>query len=439
MPTVLQPSPFTAGEIGGKIRGQAQTYGGKMKLTDTACKSAKAKNAAYKRFDGGGLYLEVMPNGSKLWRVKYRYLNKEKRLSLGAYPLVTLAEAREGRDEIKKLLAKDIDPATAKRDKKSEIIRNAENTFKAVALEWHEAKKSSCSEGYAQKVMRRLEMHVFPYIGSRPISQIEPPELLEDCLRKVEKAGALDMAGRVRQVCSEVFRYGIQTGKCKRDAAADLKGALKTGKTEHFRTLDLKDLPGFLRALERNEARLFERTRRAIKLSLLTFCRPGEIRQAKWSDIDLKEAQWSIPAEVMKSRRDHIVPLSKQAMEILEAQKKETGRINTDYVFPSQVYPQKCMSDGTVNRAIERLGFGEAMVAHGVRALARTTIREKLGYESEIIEKQLAHRTRNPLGEAYDRTQFLPQRKKMMQHWADYLDVAEKEEVAVVVPLKKRA
>lgn len=394
-----------------------------MKLTDKACKNAKPEGKSYKRFDGGGLFLEVMPNGSKLWRLKYRYLGKERRISLGTYPLVTLAEAREGRDEIKKLLAKDIDPATAKRERKSEIVRNAENTFKAIALEWMDVQKERWSQGYTNKVKRRLEMHVFPHIGNRPIAQITPPELLE-CLRKVEKSGALDMAGRAREVCGQVFRFGIQTGKCERDCAADLKGALKAGKTEHFRTIDAKEIPAFLQALDRNEARIFERTRRAIRLSLLSFCRPGEIRQARWSDIDFEEALWIIPGDKMKSRRDHIVPLSRQALVVLKEQKEEIGHINTDFVFPSQIRPKQSMSDGTVNRAIERLGFGETMVAHGVRALARTTIREKLGYESEVIEKQLAHKTKNPLGEAYDRTQFLDKRRKMMQHWADYLDAA---------------
>jgi NAD(P)-dependent dehydrogenase (short-subunit alcohol dehydrogenase family) len=241
-------------------------------------------------------------------------------------------------------------------------------------------------------MLRRLEMHTFPHIGNRPIAEITPPELLE-CLRKVEKAGHLDMAGRTKQVCGQVFRYGIQTGKCERDAAADLKGALKPHKKQHFRTIDEKDIPAFIRALERNQARLFERTRRAIWLSLLTFLRPGEIRQAQWSEIDLEGKKWVIPAIKMKGRKDHVVSLSNQAVEILKAQKDETGFLKTDYVFPSQIEPRKCMSDGTVNRAIKRLGFGESMVAHGVRALARTVIRETLGYDSEILEKQLAHKT----------------------------------------------
>jgi integrase len=394
-----------------------------MPLTDIQCRNAAAREKSYKMFDGGGLYLEVMPNKSKLWRLKYRYLGTEKRISFGAYPLIKLADARASRDEAKRLLAKDIDPSVAKSARRSELVKNAENTFKAVALEWLDVKKSSLSKGYAEKLQRRLEIHIFPRIGNRPISQIAPPELLE-CLRQIEKTGALDLAGRCKQTCGEIFRYGIQTGKCERDSAADLKGALKTAKATHYRTLDAKDLPDFLKALERNQARLFERTQRAIWLSLLTFCRPGEIRQAEWGHIDMEGALWTIPAEQMKARRDHIVPLSTQALKILKEQKGETGHINSPYVFPSQVRPRKPMSDGTVNRALQRLGYGGEMVAHGVRALARTTIREKLGYDAEVIEKQLAHKTKNPLGEAYDRTQFLDERKNMMQDWADYLEKA---------------
>lgn len=407
-------------------------------LTDIKIKSAKPEKRAYKLFDGCGLYIEIMPNGNKHWRLKYRFLKKEKRIALGSYPFVSLAEAREKREDAKKLLAKDIDPSEAKKERKRTIIKDTNNTFKVVALEWHEVKKHGLSEGYADKLKRRLEMHLFPHIGPRPISQITAPELLE-CLRKVEKAGALDMAKRARQVAGEVFRYGIQTGRCERDVSLDLKGALKTHKTEHFRTIDEKDLPGFLQALERNEARIFERTRRAIWLSLLTFCRPGEIRKAQWAHIDFDKAEWAIPADKMKSRRDHIVPLSRQALAVLIEQKKEVESLNTDYVFPSQVKPRNCMSDATVNRAIERLGYGETMVAHGIRALARTLIRERLGYDSEIIEKQLAHKTRNPLGEAYDRTQFLDKRRKMMQEWANYLDAVVSQGKVIVGDFKKRA
>lgn len=396
-----------------------------MPLTAKACQAAQPKEKPYKLSDGGGMYLEVMPNGSKYWRLKYRWLGKEKRLAFGVFPEVTLAEAREKREETRKLLAKGIDPSAAKRQEKRQSIIDENNTFQSAALEWMEIQKDRWTPGYYQKTLRRMEMHIFPYVGNRPISQITPPELL-DCLRKIEKRGKLEMASRARELSGQVFRYGIQTGRCERDAAADLRGALKTRKTEHFRTIDEKQIPDFLKALSNNNARLFERTRRAVWLSLLTFGRPGEIRQACWSQIDFEDALWRAPTGLMKMRKDHIVPLSKQALAILREQKEETGHIKTNYVFPSQINPRNCMSDGTVNRAIERLGFGEKMVAHGGRALARTTIREKMGYDSEIIEKQLAHKTKNPLGEAYDRTQFLDQRKTMMQEWADYLDALGK-------------
>lgn len=397
-----------------------------MPLTKIQCENAKPKEKPYKLSDGAGMYLEIMPNSSKYWRLKYRWLGKEKRLALGVYPDVSLAQARDKREEARKLLGKNIDPSAAKKQEKRQTIIDAHNTFEAVALEWMEIQTDRWSDGYRQKVQRRLEMHLFPHIGNRPISQITPPELL-DCLRKVEKSGALDMAGRAREISGQVFRYGIQTGRCERDAAADLRGALKPAKTEHFRTIEASELPAFLSALKENKARIFERTRRAVWLSLLTFGRPKEIRMARWSAIDFDDAVWMLSSDMMKSRRDHIVPLSKQALAVLKEQKEETGHINTDYVFPSQIRPKDCMSDGTVNRAIERLGYGEKMVAHGVRALARTTIREKLGYEGEIIEKQLAHKTKNPLGEAYvisqkmgkgfDRKNFREARKNIL---ADY-------------------
>lgn len=393
-----------------------------MKLNNTACKNAKAGEKPQKLFDGGGLYLLVNPNGSKLWRLKYRFAGHEKLMALGSYPLTSLAVAREARDAAKKLLEQNppIDPMAHKEAARTQAYQTANNSFEAIALEWHENHKERWSKGYSQKIKRCLEMNLFPEIGNKPISQITPPQLLE-CLRKVEKRPALDIAAKCRQFSSMIFRYGIQTGKCERDAAADLKGALKTRKTKHHAALESKDLPDFLKALERNEARLFERTRRAIWLSLLTFQRPGEIRQAQWSEIDFKEKVWRIGAHKMKMRRDHIVPLSQQAIKVLKEQKQETGHLQTDWVFPSQTKPTIPMSDGTVNTALKRLGFGKVAVAHGFRALARTTIREELDYDSEVIEKQLAHKTRNPLGEAYDRTQFLPERKKMMQDWANYI------------------
>lgn len=395
-----------------------------MKLNNIACKSAKAKDKQYKIFDGGGLYLLIRPTGSKLWQLKYRFLGKEKTLSIGQYPTITLAAARNARDQAKALLAQDppIDPMAQKAENKRKALRTAENSFKAVALEWHDNNKERWSNGYSRKVLRGLELNVFPFIGHRPISEITPPELLSECLRRIEQRGSLDIAGRTKQICGQVFRFGIQTGRCQWNAAENLQGALRTKKTEHFRSIDINILPSFLKALERNEVRLFERTRRAVRLSLYTFCRPVEIRKARWQDINFEERLWIIPADMMKSGRDHIVPLSTQALEVLHQQKEEVSVLNTPWVFPSQVRPRNPMSDGTVNKAIKRLGYGKDMVAHGFRALARTTIREKLKYDSEIIEKQLAHKTKNPLGEAYDRTQFLEEREVMMQEWADFVD-----------------
>lgn len=393
-----------------------------MNLTNQTCKTAKPKEKAYKLFDGGGLFLLVQPSGSKLWRLKYRHLGKEKLLSFGTYPTVSLADARQERDKAKKLLSNKIDPSSQRKEEKAEASRNADNTFKAVALEWYGQNTERWSKGYADKIIKGLELHVFPTIGQRPIKEITPRELLEDCLRNIEKRGSLDIASRTKQICGQVFRYGIQTGRCEWNAADNLQGALKTKPKEHFRTIEAKQLPSFLQALERNEARLFERTRRAVYLSLYTFCRPVEIRKARWQDIDLDEGLWTIPAEFMKMRRDHIVPLSSQAVCILQEQYNEISVLNTPWVFPSQVRPRNPMSDGTVNKAIKRLGYGKDMVAHGFRALARTTIREKLGYDSEIIERQLAHKPSGALGAAYDRTQFLDERVKMMQDWADYVD-----------------
>ena len=397
-----------------------------MKLTDIKCRSAKGKEKPYKMFDGGGLYLEILTSGKRLWRLKYYFLGKEKRISFGPYPLVSLADARDERDKAKKLLLQDIDPSKARKNKRAEISRNSENTFKVIALEWFDLQTDRWSMGYAQKNKRILEMNLFPYIGDMPIAEIKTPDLV-DCLRKVEKRGALDIAGKTKQIAGMVLRYAIQIGKCELNAADNLQGALKPKRQKHFAALDVKELPDFLKALERNEARIYERTRRAVWFSLYTFQRPGEIRQAQWSEIDWEAKEWHISAEKMKMRRAHIVPLSDQALVVLKAQQGETAHLNTDWVFPSQVKPRNPMSDGTVNKAIQRLGFGEKTKAHGFRALARTAIREKLRYDSEVIEKQLAHKTSNPLGEAYDRTQFLEERKPMMQDWADFIDTLLRE------------
>ena len=400
-----------------------------MKLTNTACANAKTKETAYKLTDGQGMYLEIRPNGSKYWRMAYRIHGKQKLLAIGVYPETSLKDARDARAAARKLLKDGIDPSKNKRHEKRKATINANNTFEAIAREWHDNQKSRWSENHTQNVLHRLETDVFPYIGSDSIADLEALHLL-DMLRKIEKRGALDIAGRTRQLCGQVFRYGIQTGRCKHDPSRDLQGALKTRKTEHFAAIETKEIPELLTALERNDARLYARTRRAIKLSLLTFVRPGELRKATWDEIDFQAKRWLIPAERMKMRRDHIVPLSRQAIEILKEQKEETNHLSTNLVFPSQIRPKDPMSDGTVRIALQKLGFKDRMTAHGFRALARTAIREKLDYEPDVIECQLAHKAAGPLGEAYNRAQFLQQRTVMMQEWSDYLDtVAAKSQV----------
>ncbi len=393
-----------------------------MKLSDKTCKAAKSKEKPYKLADGGGLYLEVMSNGSKCWRMKYRYLGKEKRLAFGVYPVISLADARTARDRAKKLLAQGIDPSGAKKEERREAIRNAENTFKAVALEWHENQLSRWTPHHALNVSRRFEVDIFPFIGNRPIADIDPPELLEEVLRRIEKRGALDVTARVKQICGQVFRYGIATGRCQRDPTADLKGALKPNQTQHFACLDIKEMPEFLDKLEKNDARLFHRTRRAIRLLMLTFVRTNELINATWDEFDLDNALWEIPGWRMKMRNPHIVPLSRQAVALLREQKEETGHLNTPWVFPSQVRPKDPMSNNTILFAIGRMGYKKRMTGHGFRALAMSNIKEKLGYRHEVVDRQLAHAHKSKIDRAYDRAQFLDERTTMMQEWADFID-----------------
>lgn len=380
----------------------------------------------------------VKPNGKKHWRLKFRFLGEEKLMALGAYPLISLAKAREGRDEAKRLLASQINPVDHRRGHKRQAIRNAQNSFMSVALEWHGNQLDRWGTAHASGVKRKLERDVFPYIGGRPIADIDAPELLE-VLRKIEQRGSLEVAGRVKEICGQVFRYGIATGKCKRDVAADLKGALKTRKTKHYAALDIKEMPEFLNALQINKPRLYEMTRRGIKLLMLTLVRTGELRYAKWSEFDLKKGQWEIPAERMKMRKAHIVPLSRQAIKILKEQKEEIGHLGVDWVFPNQIRPQKPMSENTILFALKRLGYGGRMTGHGFRALAMSTIKEKLGYRHEVVDRQLAHDPHSKIDKAYDRAKFLDERKKMMQKYADYMDAVASGNKAAIKRLEKKS
>ncbi|WP_412476618.1 tyrosine-type recombinase/integrase [Flavobacterium sp. TBRC 19031] len=392
-----------------------------MSLTDTICKNAKPKEKAYKVYDSAGLYLHIMPTGSKLWRFRYKLYGKEKLISLGAYPTVKLADARKKLQEAKKQLENNIDPSRARKEEQRDAIKQISNSFKNVALEWIETQRENWKPKYFTTVQRRLDNDIIPYLGDFPISQIKTTDLY-DAIKKIEERGALHLIKKVRQHCGQIFTYAMLLGKCQSNPALHLQRAFKTRKTKHHPAIEPHEIPNFLQKLDQNDNRFYPRTIRAIRLSLLTFVRPSELRKAKWVDIDFKRKEWKLPADVMKSRRDFIVPLSNQAIKILNKQKLETGHINTEYVFPNQIRPKEPMSSGTVLQALYRLGMKDKMTAHGFRALARTTIREELGTDADIIEIQLAHKPINPLGEAYDRTKFIKQRHVMMQEWADYID-----------------
>lgn len=390
-----------------------------MKLTAKACDAAKPKDKAYKLFDGGGLYLEVKPPNSKLWRLKYRYLGKEKKLCIGEYPIITLAEARSARDEAKKLLANGHDPSAVKQEIKQEKIQELANTFEAIAREWHEHKKGEWSDVNAKTVLDRLERDVFPEIGKYPI-KIITHKMLMDLADTVRKRGANELAKRIIQMCRHIYRYAIVTGRAEKNIAEDLKGMVKAKPKGHFAAIEAKELPQFIADLRNHKAKLNRQTYLAVNFMMLTFVRTGEMIGAKWDEFDFDEKQWLIPAERMKMKKEHIVPLSRQAIEVL----KELREIHNHpvYVFPSRTNHNKTMSNNTILMALDRMGYRSKMTGHGFRALAMSTIMEKLHYRHEVPDAQLAHAKRGDVARAYDRAKFLPERIKMMQDWADFLD-----------------
>ncbi len=405
-------------------------------LTNAEVHNAKPKIKMYRMFDKGGLYLEVMPNGSKYWRQKYMFNGKDRRLAMGVYPEVTLAEARAKRDAARKLVADGTDPAFAKKEDKRQKILRSVHTFEAVAREWHKTHSVLWAGHYGVNVIRALERDIFPHMGDRPIAEITPLELLE-AVKKVEKRGAHEIARRCLRLCGQIYKYAIPNGLAERNPAADLSGALVPYKKSHYAAIDAKELPGFLRALESNDARLYQQTRNAVKMLMLTFTRTTELIEATWDEIDFDEAVWEIPAERMKMRKPHIVPLSRQVLEILKEQKEMAGKWK--WVFPSQVRPLKPMSNNTILFAIGRLGYKGRMTGHGFRALAMTTIKEKLGYRHEVVDRQLAHAHRSSVDAAYDRAQFLDERRKMMQEWANLVDALASEGKVIVGDFKRRA
>jgi integrase len=392
-------------------------------LSDINIKRAKPSEKSYKVFDGGGLYIEIQPTGGKLWRFKYRFEGKENRLALGKYPDVSLQEARRRHHEAREKLAQGIDPSAAKKAMKVAKGELATNSFEAIAREWCETWKKDKSGSHTERTMARLEKDVFPYIGARPVAEIKAPEVLSTC-RRIEQRGAIETAHRVRTSISQVIRYAIATGRAERDPCPDLRGALQPVQPQPLPSLtDPAQVAELLKSIACYKGTHIVRS--ALALAPLVFVRPGELRMAKWVDIDIEKAEWVFLHSKQKTnirvKRKLIVPLSRQAVAILKDLHPLTG--DDEYVFPG-LRPGRPISDGTINKALRTMGYDTRteITAHGFRAMARTVIAERLHLDTQWIERQLSHRTSERLGESYDRTQFLDDRRKMMQTWADYLD-----------------
>jgi len=401
-------------------------------LTDTQIRSTKPSEKEIKLFDGGGLFLLVTPSGGKLWYLKYRFAGKERKLSFGTYPSLSLADARQRREDAKKLLVNDVDPGEVKKAQKAAKVAVTENSFEVVALEWHARQKTVWTEGHAQRTLQRLERDIFRPIGKRPIGEITPPELLA-VFRQIEARGAFETAHRARFVCGQIFRYAVATGRAERDPAADLRGALTPLKEKHHASItDPKEVAPLLRAIDGYQGSFVVKS--ALQLAPLVFVRPGELRQAEWTEIDLDAAEWNIPAERMKMKQPHLVPLSARAVEILGELKALTGA--SRYVFPSGRSFARPMSNNAINAALRRMGFDkDEMTGHGFRAMARTILDEVLQVRPDFIEHQLAHAVKDPNGRAYNRTSHLAERRNMMDLWADYLEGLKSG--AKVIPLRK--
>lgn len=402
-------------------------------LTDLQVSKAKAKKKPTSLFDGGGLFLLVTPSGGKLWRFKYRFDGKAKKLSFGPYPEISLTDARSRREEARKQLAHGVDPGAVRRAQKQAETEERE-TFEIIAREWHTKFTPTWTGGHSDTIIGRMERDLFPWLGNRPIKDIKAPELLT-VLRRVESRGALESAHRIRTIAGQVFRYAVATGRAERDPSGDLKGALPQPKEKHLSSItDPKEVAPLLRAIDGYQGHFV--TKCALRLAPLFFVRPGELRNAEWAEFDFDEGTWTIPASKMKTKQDHIVPLCRQAIEILTDIRALTGR--SRYVFPSGRTFSRPMSNNAILAALRRMGFEkEVMSGHGFRAMARTILDEVLQFRPELIEHQLAHTVRDPLGRAYNRTTHLPERRKMMQLWADYLDGLKAG--AKVLPIQRKA
>ncbi len=399
-------------------------------LTDMKVQKAKSKDKPISLFDGGGLYLLISPSGGKLWRFKYRFNNKEKKLAFGSYPEISLQDARQKREDARRQLAHGIDPGAVKKAKKQAVAAEKE-TFEAVAREWHTAFTPSWAARHGATILSRLNHDLIPWLGLRPINEIKAPELLS-VLRRAESRGALELAHRLRAIAGQVFRYAVATGRAERDPSGDLKGAIPPPKIKHYAAItEPKEVAPLLRALDDYQGGFVVKC--ALRLAPLLFVRPGELRHAEWAEINLDEAVWNIPAHKMKMKQAHIVPLCDQAIGILKELQEYTGAGR--YVFPSVRTHARPMSENTVNAALRHAGYDkDTMTGHGFRAMARTILDEVLQIRPDYIEHQLAHAVRDPNGRAYNRTAHLVERRKMMQTWADYLDGLKAG--AVVLPFK---
>jgi integrase len=403
-------------------------------LTDYKCKNATSEgNTIRKLADAGGLYLWVYANGNKYWRLRYWLAGKEKSLSLGVYPKVTLKTARALRDAQRKCLDDGLDPSAERKAEKLLKREAAANSFEAIAREWIEKKLAKKTKKYAEDVRRRLEKNVFPSIGRRPIAEISAPEILE-VARKIEDRAAYDLAHRVLQVCGQVFRYGITTRRCTRDISADLRDALIPHEKKHQASVRPKELPELLRAIAGYDAIGDKQTRLALQLLTLLFVRTNELIGAQWPEFDFDENIWTVPAGRMKMKTEHIVPLPRQALAILEELRDLGG--GSRFVFPGR-NRDKPISNNTMLFALYRLGYKGRMTGHGFRAVASTILNET-GFRADVIERQLAHSERNEIRGAYNRAEYLPERIKMMEYWADLLDELMKPK-SKVTPINRRA
>jgi integrase len=406
-----------------------------MPLTDARLRNAKRNSKPYKLSDGGGMYLLVTPDGARYWRLDYRFAGKRRTLALGVYPTVTLSSARSRREDARALLDKNLDPSVAKKATKRAAKPASDNTFEAVAREWLENQRRRLAPRYLALLLARLEADVFPQIGSRPVTVIDAPELLE-MLRKVEKRGVIETALRLRQLCGQVFRYAIVTGRAKHDPSADLRGALKSpGRPRGHNAMPLDEVPNFLQALGTYDGD--PRTRLALRLMVLTFARTTELRAARWlefENLDGNDPLWRIPAERMKMKREHIVPLMPQALAVLHELRGLPGSESSPFLFPS-ASREGFMSNNTMLYALYRLGYHSRATVHGFRAMASTALNE-IGFRPDVIERQLAHKEPNTVRAAYNRAEYLSERRAMMRQWADYLDTVGGKNV---IPLQSKA